>query len=779
MNLSITDVETTSVTLEWDPATDADDQTIVRQRDWDGEWGPEETIADLKGDGDEYVDDDVQPGTTYRYQVVADLEDGTIETSDWTIAETVSLGLGRRRVPPRGWYVEVDHKSGATLTPQILGDVQWLPQLNDQPEARIPVPREDAYLLESFEEAAMRVWKDGVRQPVDELEDVDISPDRCNLIGIGGTDLERRTQEDVGDEPVPDLVERLIDTHTDLVANVDEPASEVVEDVVIALATDQVDLEELIDDWPFDDDVPLEIEDGEIRPLQTCFVLEGQDFTAIGTTDDDRYSGGKAASISTSIRSSPSFDLEYDIPEAELYIREGLFEDAPSIEFSINGMSVSRPDGTNTAINWATERFFEGLDAGSHFVEVDADDAENDFVFDLIAVADDRYDYDLDNDVDENLALEGPQLYPDELTIETETLPQFRRVLAATLDIDANADLPKLELSNDNGVTWVGEDDTGTLEATFDEASPYPRARITIGHTQDEDSGDATPTTGDVPMVISSIEIRVDADDVPLVLNQRFDDDLVDVLQRIAKNSNAVFEVRRDGDEQTLEWSWPGLRDCEDEADVVTYTVTKHNRRVLEATVKGGNAPVRGESLEANVGSPVSMSETGVTPGSEIVRDPDSGERFRPDLDYVIRGNAGEFVAREAGRIEDGQTVELDYEYQVSGTYTHPDYDGDPRESIAESIPELASERACEQVAMVLVDELSEPLWEADVEIPAGEDISLIEALDLEDVPGEGMSVYEIDETPEALSLRLGSRNRVRDTVEQIRSTLQAASDRV
>ncbi|WP_265108227.1 hypothetical protein [Halosolutus halophilus] len=41
------------------------------------------------------------------------------------------------------------------------------------------------------------------------------------------------------------------------------------------------------------------------------------------------------------------------------------------------------------------------------------------------------------------------------------------------------------------------------------------------------------------------------------------------------------------------------------------------------------------------------------------------------------------------------------------------------------------------------------------------------------------MSVYDFEITPERLSLRLGSRKRGEDSIEQIRSTVDATSDRI
>jgi len=81
----------------------------------------------------------------------------------------------------------------------------------------------------------------------------------------------------------------------------------------------------------------------------------------------------------------------------------------------------------------------------------------------------------------------------------------------------------------------------------------------------------------------------------------------------------------------------------------------------------------------------------------------------------------------------------------------------------------------------LLVDRGSEARTEADVSFPPTlpADLSLVEALDLEDVPSDAMAIYQLTEGPEGLEARFGDEGRVRDTVEQLRRRAEALSRRV
>ncbi|ADB63415.1 hypothetical protein Htur_4629 (plasmid) [Haloterrigena turkmenica DSM 5511] len=133
------------------------------------------------------------------------------------------------------------------------------------------------------------------------------------------------------------------------------------------------------------------------------------------------------------------------------------------------------------------------------------------------------------------------------------------------------------------------------------------------------------------------------------------------------------------------------------------------------------------------------------------------------------------------GTILNGTECLIDYEYKAVGSFETGHYFGDPREEEVETIPQLTSERGCLQAAKAIVDTGSEARSEADVSLPPSVpvDLSLVEQLGLEDVSGDAMAIYELQDSLEGLQLRLGDRTRVRDAVQQMQRQLAANSERV
>jgi hypothetical protein len=82
---------------------------------------------------------------------------------------------------------------------------------------------------------------------------------------------------------------------------------------------------------------------------------------------------------------------------------------------------------------------------------------------------------------------------------------------------------------------------------------------------------------------------------------------------------------------------------------------------------------------------------------------------------------------------------------------------------------------------LYLVRTVKEPLWEAEVTVPSADaGRSLVDDLLLEDLPTqERMEVREVQQTPQEVVLRLGSRQSVGEVLSDIESRLSSVSDRV
>ncbi|KDE59555.2 hypothetical protein EL22_20435 [Halostagnicola sp. A56] len=790
---TFTAVGETDLGLDWtnNSVFDGSNQ-VYRRRIYADDVGQWRLVGSVADDGTTFTDTSTRPDTTYEYRITALTQWISSDSAVSTPTTTDGIGLEHRSVPPRGWHAEIERPNGTIVTPAILSDgTQFQPTLNGQPTATIDISRDEAYLLERFEGADMRVYRNGKRKAIDELEDIAIETDRDELIGYGGTELEQDVSVGVDDQHVSAFVRDLLEEHApEYVLNIDEFDSTVDEDVIVGDAADELEFEQFFEAIASDETLPVEYADGELKPLHTAVMYNlGGDLT------DDRYIGGEAAEPFF----SESISFDHIIPEEHvgLAVREGIMGgDVGDVTYSFDGtetVTAYDPSDRDDPGWFDVSVFYDGgdlTDSATFFGAQDDSGAhDDDLVIDAICVYDARY-HDSD-EWDETLHEPGgypekPTAYPNTpLELTVETIPQFQRAVAATLSVQGSFDggIRGMSLSADNGQTWYDADDTDEFTTEFDEPGPYLRARIELEGWEPDGPRDDFPRTGYAPETISSIEFAADLDDTPLVLNYEEEGELGEILAARAEQAEAVYEVWQDGEDTVFEWTWPGQRPATRSDAISDYSVTKHTRRTLRCKVKGNNATVRAEEIAVDeLDAVYPLEEDDVVRGQETVRDSD-GERLRVGLDYELHGAAGEVEILSQGSVGAGETIEVDYKYTISGTYEHPDYDGDTRQARTEKIPAARSERACEQAAKVIVDEASVPRWEADVTIAYEDvqDIRLSDTLDIDTVPGDAEVVRELGDqgSDSGVSLRLGNRKPASERVSQIQSTLSSASDLV
>lgn len=811
-------LEDDNATLTWtnEVSFDGSHQIWRRREDYEYDEDRGVLIDTVATTDDSYVDDPlVQPERNYTYTVRSITQYVSADTDETTTTD--SVGLAQHSAPPRGWHAEVDHPSGRTVTPQILDDAQLEPRLRGQPEARIPVPHDETLFGVSYEGAPMRVWRDGERRPVDEVEDVADKADRTVLIGVGATQLERRIQADVVDEPVDELVERLIADHTDYVANVDAPDGAIQESVVQE-ANEVSEWQQILGDVDLET-IPvglIEDDDGAALVLQRSnlgYVLADefvQDGGGISSHTDDMFAVGQAyefSDIGDYVEIEPH-ELGYTIPGDDVRVAGRLYGGtaAPEITLSVHAAD----DDTEIASTVLYESgefitddepawYFSSEDFGGvaewdngdlvpdeYYIRLEATssgDGET-ISIDMVSLYDGRYEYVWDDETtdpaDADPYLDGPEPHPDSHTIRLDPYPAILSVRGgeAAITIDDTSGDQAIAISND-GATWIDAQNADSVVGEFDELTGRLMTALTLSRYGDAGEGQ-TPRYGVDGQRVDDYTLEATLDETPVVTHRSFDGDLADVLTTIAEDTDSLWEARQDGDQTTIEWAQPGQRESDDDPAIhPDYSVEKHNRRILKATVIGGRTAVSDETVEADLEDRVELDEQNVIPGSERVTD-DDGTTFRPGIDYDLYAGSGDLEIREGGDIDDAQTLVVDYDHNVSNSYAHDEYDGDARTELVEQIPQASTERACGQVAKVLVDELSAPRWEADVTIPSRDAVDgLIEALDLDEIPGDAMSVYEIDESPDGLRLRLGNRSQVSETVQRIQTRLEATSERV
>ncbi|WP_254766498.1 glycine-rich protein [Salinilacihabitans rarus] len=815
-SLTATSVGKHSVGLGWTVESDFDgSQQLWRRR----EDGKRDRVYDDPDDGEllatldtvteSYTDDSagLYPEREYTYTVREQTQyvyaDATLTT------ETESAGLAQSAAPPRGWHVELDHPSGQTLTPQILDGARLEPRVNDLPRARIPIPRDDAYALQSYEGAPMRVYRDGARQPIDELRDVVIEPGRAALVGVGGTQLERRIQRDVDQEAAHTLASDLIATETSYAAVVDAPDVDEVLDEPLQTASTGTEFEEFFSPKATE---PVVFRDGGLEPARTSFLKDIEYYIVGGASalSDPIYSMGECYTFDTSGDGleSTSFSVEYTIPADAVGIsaRVGCDTGSPAyfrvhVVDDSSGTSLGKATfadiGYGSSPGWfgdSTDLTSSGftpwdggdIPPGEYRIEVDCYWDGDLVYFDAASLHDMRYydstDFDENGELTDGKALDRPADYKP-VTVESDDAQTVYSVTTGYLDTtwDDTSGAQAIALSNDNGRSWTEVENATSLTTSFDVLGADLRARLSFDGYEPDGVRSQSPRYGYAPQRVESYELSFDGDDTPLVVNASWDTDLLDVLVEIAEQSDSLFEVRYSDANGGIEihWAQAGQRASAEALSLANYSVTKRGDRTLRATVLGGGRSET-ETISADLGTPISLAHTNLIPGTETVRDADTGERFEYLQDYTLQNTTGTIELLADGSITDGQPLEVSYNYKVSGTYEADAYDGDPRYDRTATISGITTERGCELAAKLIVDTTSEPRWEADVEIPASAALDgLLEALDLEAVPGEAMSVYDLTVSPERLSLRLGSRERVRETIEQIRSTVETASERV
>lgn len=164
----------------------------------------------------------------------------------------MALAPASGSVAPTGWYVEVDLPDGAggtvTRTPAVAGDPEWTPSVNRLPTVDIPIPSAPYWLDGRANGAPARVWLDGNRLPIEEVDRVKRrrgnGRDELVLECLGGIELQQRTQRVYQNRAVPDAVTALITDETGLVPNVDQPSLTQTETTTLLEATTADDFRE-------------------------------------------------------------------------------------------------------------------------------------------------------------------------------------------------------------------------------------------------------------------------------------------------------------------------------------------------------------------------------------------------------------------------------------------------------------------------------------------------------------------------------------------------------
>lgn len=693
--------------------------------------------------------------------------------------------------PPRGPAVWL---GGGELPQQQLPllDLTRQTTVNDLARADAVVPPQDSWLAQSLVDEPAIASLDGRRLPIEAVRDRSLAPAQSRLSLVGGLALEQRVQVDVATAETRQLVEDLVTQHTDLTPVIDAPESATrTETVYEAQTTD--DFAALADDpqtpiTATNDGLETTPVAGWVFPTFADGEYKGTEI--VGETDNDGEA--VAAYINDYGTASGTISFAHEIPAGHVRTAvrgklidaddSGDLDNGPGMAISVNGTvagAYATGWGTNTTtMDWFIDDHDDALSAGEHEISIEGDGyAGDEFVFDAMVIYDDRFEYTWDttvSTVNGRNVLTGPETHPDLARAVAPNREQIFPITEATVASDQQA--AELGLSFDNGTSYQTGNATDAYTTSPDNTSNQVRARVGLARATDSDKT-TTPTDGTVPGRIESLTVTATLKDVGLTVDQSWDDDLLTILQDLADRNNDLFDIRwSDANGLELHWASPGARSGT-LPDRLDYTTKQVGYPITKVEVKGGRKSAS-EDLTADTSSPIALAHTDIIRGPETVRNASDGTRYVAGKDYRLHPVDGRLECPSDGAISDGEALTIEYQYQVSSTWTLDSHDGDPRHATVARIPELISQRGCRIAAKVLAEELAEPRAEAELTVPADSYVDLLAALDLPELD-DLSSIYEIDRRRERTRLRLGTRATAADAVDRLRSQLRGAASRV
>jgi len=709
-------------------------------------------------------------------------------------------------VPATGWYVEiVDPDTGHTWTPDVVGQPEIKPAVNTFPKVSIPVRRSERWLDPRFEGAEMRVWRDGQRQPIDQFEEPVETEERFALNGRGGVEMDQRVSKEVDQREAHLVLEDIIQANTPYTANVDTPpARTATNESVQSADTDS----ELSNQLQISDTDPVNVNNGELQLAQTLFIQEGESDTISGTRADGDYSGGEATFIdraqsNTGESARVNFSTDHAIPESALAIKfrtdpvdgtgDGI-SDTPEFTVSIDGQTFTTEqfNTNNLSLEWRDfgASWTNGdLPAGSHTLTVEVSDAatgtaDDELRFDLYTVYDDRYSYNFDNSNDGSGGyLSGPELFPDRAEVETVDAPTAFQFTGAKLSAsyDDVSGGQRVGVSNDQGASYTFADNSGTVETDFGSSTAEIRGKLGLSRYGTQ-SG-ATPTSGVNGQIVDLYELFGDIDETPLLINQDYDDSLMNVVRDICQQADFISEFRKTGGTPSFEATVPGQRSSSVEPEVSGYRYSRSvEDQVKRVVVKGGRQRQREETFVANHGTAVSLDQGNIDRGTEAVYDPSTGEQFVEREDYRIspgvESDTGTITTLSSGSMTDGEAFAVDYSYHNEGVATSDDAGNNP-DTLVRELPAVTAQRGCQQAATILLRQLEQPLEEAQVTIPAAAGFNVVDAQQFGPLPtGTTWEIRQITTDAGETQFSLGTRETIDEITRRIQRRLSAAASR-
>lgn len=801
-SLTIDALDAASAELSWQDNADNEAGFRLQHRriydDGPGNWT---TVAVLLPDTTSVTDDELVPDESYEFRIVA-FTDDTTAASNVVQGATSGIGLSRTAIPARGWYVEIDHPSGTTRRPAVRSGAQFVPTLNDLPEATLPVRRADHWLSQNWEGQPIRVWRDGERLPLDRVDAVTVEPDRVIITAIGGGELDTRVTQTYQQREAWLAVRDDLIPQTSYGAAVDDPGAGGTDTDVQSAATTAELSEQRKNPLPTD---PVIVSDGALSLAQSCFTREAEDEDRGSGTffSDPAFSRGGARAVAGS-GESLEWDVTtaYTIPESAVGVAGLTIETDNAREMQLvleldsgvsevldylnGGEGLIRSwdqygDGTYNSNGWTSG----DIPPGTHTLKLEATGAAGDeFGFDVLALLyDRRFTYTFDTAVNADGYLAGPELYPDAFDVVFDDVATAFNVTggAVSAALDNTGGQQALALSNDGGQSFTTTANTDSFATTFASGGSSLGLKLTLSRYGTRT--DATPTTGYRSQTLANYTLTATLEESPVLINQRYDDSLLAILQQIADYGDFVFQVRWSESEgrQVIEFTQAGQRTADSDVALTDFSLSKQLGAAYEkAVIYGAAQTVEDEQFTATHGTPVALDNSILVEASESVRDPTTGTAFVRGSDYELDTEAGTITTLAGGAMTSDESYIVSYRYKVRGSYASPSAGSDPR-TVVETLPSITSAQGCAIAALYLIRAVGSPLYEAELELPPGEvDLELVSAQTVNTLPGdEGLVVWEVQSGEDGATLRLGTRRRLREAISDLQARLQASAQRV
>jgi len=492
----------------------------------------------------------------------------------------------------------------------------------------------------------------------------------------------------------------------------DQDGNIIVEDAEQQSADTQSEWESVLD---IDSNTPLYIDNGFLKLAQTAFVFEGESSIISTTRTSVDYSDGSSTGIETNVSNngdtgSYSFTPNYDIPASNVAVnfRVDKIDGSgngnlitPDIEIRLNGNTLFT-DQFNTnqlGLEWddlSTDYTGGDLTAGSTYsLEIEVTDAstgdvDDELRIDVVSVYDDRYSYNFDNTVHEdNGYLDGPALYPQTVIETTDTVDTTSNIAAASVSTtynDTSGD-QRLGVSNDNGVSFIRQSNTNSLNADFTDAG---RQLVTEFRLDGYDNGaqSATPRFGYLGQEIDSFSTSVDLSDEIVIINLELSRNHFDNLKTIHEKGDYIWSIKHTSDSVATIPVFSFPRGAETKSYTFDADREIDSNPEVAADQYYNTIPLQGRLLNdgtrpfAEVSDSTAVSEDGreISPG--LLRDLDISSDV--GAEFIARALLDK--AQKNGELRGQKTIPATFSIQPGFSYPVEWLGDDPLEQTAESV---------------------------------------------------------------------------------------------